>query len=95
MITEFIKRKLRESIEGAVSDIKNEVYDNVSYRVRRYKRKIIKDFVSIILLLVAIIFLAVAVVYALIEYGGLTNTLAFGVLGIVILIVALILKIMD
>lgn len=95
MVSGFIGSRIREGLMNAVQGFKDEVSAEVSWRLRMYKRKIIKDIVSISLLLIAILFLAIAVIFFLIEYAGLSRTASFAALGILILIVALIIKVMD
>lgn len=95
MIKEYIQRKVRDTVSRAVSDLGHDVYRDLSYQVQLYKRKIVKDLVSIAILLVSIVFLALAVIFSMIEYLGLSKTLSFGIIGIVLLLIGIILKIRE
>ncbi|MDP3882287.1 MAG: hypothetical protein Q8Q31_05410 [Nanoarchaeota archaeon] len=95
MFSGFIKSRIKEGLLNAVQGFKDEISDEVSWRLRMYKRKIIKDMVSIFLLLTALLFLSIAVIFFLIEYAGLSRTISFAIFGILILLVAIILKVMD
>lgn len=90
-----------ESIaESARNFIKNSVFNQgqeMIYRARlemwRFQKRLIKGIISAAILLMALVVLALALVFCIIDYLNLGRTLAFLIVGVILLIVGIILKI--
>lgn len=88
-------------ILGFIKDSMNkglrEIDEKILYRIRlemwRFERKIIKSIMAAFILLLSFAVLALSASFFLIEYIHLTKTLAFLIIGIILLIIGVILKI--
>lgn len=81
----FIKNKLFDSGQELIYRAKLEMW--------RFQKKLIKGIMAAFILLLAIAVLAIAVVFFLMDYAGIGRTLAFLIVGIVLLFIGVILKI--
>jgi len=93
MLKEYLAKKGKEFLLNSLSGMENDFKKEVSYRIASYKRKMVKDFIALFILLIALVFLAFASVFLLTEYLSLTKTLAFVIIGIILVLVGLIIKI--
>ena len=92
MIKELIKRKIKNSTRKVFKEIGREVNYEINHKLNIYKRKIIKEFISILALSAGMIFIGISIIFFMIEYLSLTKTLAFGIVGIVALFIGLLIK---
>lgn len=86
--------------ESAGKFIKNSVFNQgqeMIYRARlemwRFQKRLIKGIISTVILLMALIVLALALVFCMIDYLNLGRTLAFLIVGVILLGIGIILKI--
>jgi len=92
-LKDLIIGRIEDKVRSTVKDVEKEVFRAINFKVNQFKRKIMKEFISVFVLIVALIFLALAILFLLIEFLGLNKTLSFAVIGIVLLIIGLILRI--
>jgi hypothetical protein len=90
---DFIKGAAENFLKKSLFSGGNEIIYRARLEMRRFQRKMIKTLVSVFILLLAFASLALAGVFYLTEYAHLTRTLAFLILGIVLLLIGVILKI--
>jgi hypothetical protein len=93
MLKEYLARKAKEFMVNSLSGMENEFKKEISYKIKAYKRKMVKDLIALFILLIALAFIAIALVFLLTEYLDLTKTLAFGIIGIILVLVGLIIKV--
>jgi hypothetical protein len=87
---------LRDLIGMSFSNTLKNIEDEAMYRINAVTQKvvhrIVREMISVLLILLAVTFLALASVFLFIEYLALTKTISFLIVGAVILFFALILK---
>jgi hypothetical protein len=87
---------LRDLIGMSFSNTLKNIEDEAMYRINAVTQKvvhrIVREMISVLLILLAVTFLALASVFLFIEYFALTKTISFLIVGAVILFFALILK---
>jgi len=90
----FFGSTVQKILRNVLHDAEASLAHQISYKVAMYKRKIVKDMISLAIVFVAIIFLAVAFTYLFIEYVNLSVTFSFFIIGILLLLIGLVTKLM-
>ena len=80
--------KLMEGIENSEDRIIYKIKENILELQRRF----ILNVFSSLVILASLIFLSIAGVFLLVEYLALTKTLAFGIGGLILLLLGVIIK---
>ena len=91
-ILDYFKESIKLSFREFVKDLEKELMHSFSKKIYYFKKQIIKELMGIMILLISITFLGISIVFLLIEYLNLTKTLAFGIIGIILLIIGIIIK---
>jgi hypothetical protein len=85
--------------ESAGQFIKNKLFDSgqeMIYRAKlemwRFQKRLIKGIMAAFILLMSFAVLALTLIFFLIDYTGMGRTLAFLIVGILLLIIGIILK---
>lgn len=90
---------LKESIGNAFRDMasKPNVFDKMIYRAKMElwaaEKRFMRNLMALFIMLLSFGALALAAVFFLIEYLALTKTLAFLIIGIILLVAAIIVKV--
>lgn len=92
-ILDYIKEFAKTGVLNFFKGIEKEITKMVLKRLKRFERYLMRQFVSISLILIAIVFLGISLCFLLIEYFNVSKTIAFAAIGIVILLTGIILKI--
>lgn len=89
-ITKNLIYKIMEGIENSE--------DRIIYKIKKsiidIQRRFILNVFSSLVILISLTFLSIALVFLLLEYLALTKTLAFGIVGLMLLFFGIIIKLM-
>ena len=91
-LMDIIKENVAKTIVSYLKNVENDIIKNAEFKINRIKRKIIKDFISISIILIAFFFLAVSITFLFIEYFHLSKTISFGIMGLVLMIIGIIIR---
>lgn len=91
----LLREALVKSLRHLTQDVQADIARRVSYEVRRTQRRIVKSLISFFMMALAIIFLTVGAVYLGVEYFAFSKTIAFLIVGIVLLIIGIVIKLID
>ena len=83
-VTERVSHFANSKFDGLI--------DKIEYKVMRLQDRAMKKISSGLLIVTSIVFLALSLFYFLKEYTGLSNTLSFFIIGILLLIVGVLIK---
>ena len=92
-LVDYITDFLGMNFNKALHNIEREVLYKIESGAHRIVKKAVRTLMSAVIVLFAIMFLALSAVFLFIEYFGLTKTISFLIVGVIILFVALIIKI--
>ena len=92
-VIDYIKDFLGINFRRTLEDIEESVMQIVHVNLRRIERRIAKSLVSWSIIVLSIIFFALAIIYFLIEYIGLSKSISFFIIAIILLLIGIILKI--
>jgi len=91
----FLERIAKNAMSKFIEEIENSE-DKIIYKIKKsiieLQRKFILNLFSSLIILVSLIFIAISLVFLLIEYFLLTKTLAFGIIGLILLFLGIIIK---
>ncbi len=87
-----LKKVILESISKVLHSKLEDFAANMKEKINHTKKVIIERIFSSIIIIIALIFLAIAFNFYLIEYRGLTKTLAFLITAGVLFLLAFIVK---
>jgi len=94
-LLDFIRKKVKKGTAEILEEIRKEVSHKINLEIAYMQRRIVRELISITVLLASIIFLVISAAYFLIEYFMLSKTLAFLIVGIILLLVGIILRIIK
>ncbi len=89
---DYLRESFGNPIRRIVRDIQDDVTDAVMSKIQVLQRHIMKQMASMMIIILAGLFLALAAVFFFIEYVQVTKTLAFFILGIILLCIGLMIK---
>jgi hypothetical protein len=92
-IMDYLKDSAGNFLKTAVYDQGHELIYKAKLELWRFQKRLIKSMISVFILLLAFSVLAMAGVFSLIEYAQFSKTLAFLIIGAVLLIIGIIVKI--
>ena len=92
-LLDLIKEKVKRTTVELLDEIKKEAAHKIRMEIAGIKRQMFREFTSLTILLASIIFLSIAAVYLFIEYFMLSKTLAFLIVGIILLLIGIIIRI--
>ena len=91
-LIDYFRDLVRISLSRNLRSIENEVMYQINIATQKIVHRIVREMVSVFLLLFAVAFLAFAFVFLFIEYFALTKTISFLIVGVIILFFALIIR---
>jgi hypothetical protein len=91
-LMDYVKEGITSGVREVGRRIESEVNHVLYKNYYRFKRRLFKDITSLFIMLIALIFISISIVYLLIEYLALSKTLAFGIIGIVLLLIGIVIK---
>ncbi|GEM_PF-3836904 len=91
----FLKKIAKSAVYNFIEDLENSE-DRIIYKIKKnvidLQRRFILNVFSSLILLASLIFISIALVFLLVEYFSLTKTLAFGIIGLILLFLGIIIK---
>lgn len=81
-VIDYFQRKIKEGASALLHDVKKEVRSRINFEIRKIEKRIVKEIVSLVFILLGVIFLSGAVVYFFSEYLQLSRALSFFIVGI-------------
>jgi hypothetical protein len=91
-VINYVKDVLREGLRDLVRDVGDDVNAVISRRLNQIKREIIKDIFGLLIIIIGIGLLSIGSIFFLIESMGLSRTLSFLIIGIIVLFIGIIIK---
>lgn len=91
----FLQDLIMKGVRNLTHDMQTQITRRVAYEVRRIQRRIITTGISLFLLALACVFIAAGTVYLGVEYLALTKTLAFLIVGVLLLVIGVVIKLID
>ena len=89
-IMSYIKDVLSSGLKSVSDSINGEqIVRRMRFEIMRFERRMVRRIMSAFVVLFAILFIAIAAVFSLIEYAGITRTLSFAIIGVVLLLIGL------
>jgi len=92
-LLDFIGESAGNFLKKMMVNQGQEIFYRAKIEMWRFQRRLIKGMIAVLVLLLAFVALVFAVIFYLIDYVSLGRTLAFLIVGIVLLILGVILKI--
>ena len=93
----FLEKIAKNVMYTVMEGIENNE-DKIIYKIKKsiieLQRRFILNIFGSLVILVSLIFIAIAFVFFLIEYLLLAKTIAFGIIGVILLFVGIIIKLM-
>jgi len=91
----FLKKIAKSAVYNFIEDLENSE-GRIIYKIKKnvidLQRRFILNVFSSLILLASLIFISIALVFLLVEYFSLTKTLAFGIIGLILLFLGIIIK---
>jgi len=94
-LLDYVKDLVGMNFSRTLRSIENEVMHRIDVATQRVVNRVVREMVSVFLILFAVAFLALACVFLLIEYFALTKTISFLIVGVIILFFALVIRMMK
>lgn len=94
-LIDYFRDLIGINISRTLENIENEAVHRLNVMTGRVVNRVIREIVSIFLILFAVALLSIACVFLFIEYFALTKTVSFLIVGIIVLFFALIIKMMK
>ena len=91
----YLENKVRTGADSLVNGIRRDINLRINYEISRVRRRIVVEFISIMVLMLAVIFLALAAAYFLIEYFMLGKTIVFLIIGVIFLVIGIITRLIK
>lgn len=91
-LLDYIRDWISDTSRVFAKDIERQIFGRIMFRVKEFKRKLIKDIAAVLIIVISLAFLSVAAIYFMIEYLHFTKTISFAIVGIVLLIIGIIIK---
>ncbi len=90
--TDYLGDLLKVGLGKVLRNARDDVFESFNLAIKRTIRKIIKDITGMLLIVAAVIFFAFSLIFFFIEYTGLSKTLSFLIVSIIVLLVGIIIK---
>jgi hypothetical protein len=91
-ILNYISDEIRHLFKTLIKDIEKDFYRYLDRILYNYKKKILREIISTIIIFTSIIFILISLVFLFIEYFHLSKTISFGLIGLLLLLLSLIIK---
>lgn len=91
-IADYIKDFLESKVRKAIRMVEHEFLHDLVYGIKGFTRYVMRQFLATLLIAAALGALALALLAFFVEYLALTKTLAFLIIGILLLLIGLVLK---
>ncbi len=91
-ISDYIKDFVEGKMRKAIRMVEHELVDGVVSGIKGFTHYVMRQFLATMLIAGSLSFLALSAVFFCIEYLALTKTLAFLIIGILLLLIGLVMK---
>ena len=94
-IINIVREAFFEGAKSFSKELEREISLVFLNRIDRIRRQMVKELIAVFIILIAIAFLCVSAVFFLTEYLQLTKTLAFLIMGAIVLFVGILVKLVN
>ena len=91
-LIDYIQDILGSNFRRTFANFRDDLDDFVKYSAKQIARHILREFAGISLIIISFLSFMIALVFFFIEYIGLSKTLSFLIIGIVVLLTGLIVR---